>query len=322
MWRTPFLARTGTSNYRTRPRFARLLMATGERDEAPGGEGANRRASSGSRRGGRVAISVLLVVSLAWGALGLAAGAAGAAVRSPRPLGPVRPGCAEFRCSPAVLEACPSLSAGDVMKAERERGLASGCACGALEDDLEVAVAAESSAQQGSPRTLRGGSGDGVATSGHDEGGRIEMIVGPMFAGKSTELMRRIRRHKLAYRRCVVIKYAKDMRHGEPETELATHDNHRIKAVPCTKLYDVWNEARDSDVIGIDEAQFYPDLIKFCDEMADAGKIIIICALDGTGVLASCVFDVRERRPLASRPPEHVSCTHAQGTSDASRSEL
>ena len=168
-----------------------------------------------------------------------------------------------------------------LMKADRDSGLCNSCPCCAIELDLELAVAEQGGPGRIGPRSLRGGSGDGIAASHDNEGGRIEMIVGPMFAGKSTELMRRIRRHKLAYRRCVVIKYAKDQRHGENATELSTHDNLRIKAVPCTKLYDAWNEARNSDVIGIDEAQFYPDLIQFCDEMADAGKIIILGALDG-----------------------------------------
>ena len=206
----------------------------------------------------------LLLLSISYGALGFARGAA---VRSPSPLPLQAPrGDFEFRCSPMAHGRAPApLDAGDVMKAERDRGLVGGCACCALEDDLEIAAEI---CPRGDTRVLRGGAGDGVEAAGQDDGGRIELIVGPMFAGKSTELMRRIRRHKLAYRRCVVIKYAKDLRHGESETELATHDNHRIKAVPCTKLYDAWNEARDSDVIGIDEAQFYPDLIKFCDEMA------------------------------------------------------
>ena len=177
--------------------------------------------------------------------------------------------------------------ASSIMKAELSQGARASTSTGcAREDGAEFAASATAGDGDSASRRLRGGSGHPLRGGGLDgelDGhcGRIEMIVGPMFAGKSTELMRRIRRHKLAYRRCVVIKYAKDQRHGEPETELSTHDNNRIKALPCTQLYDAWNEARESDVIGIDEAQFYPDLIKFCEEMADAGKIIILAALDG-----------------------------------------
>lgn len=168
------------------------------------------------------------------------------------------------------------------MKAERDRSSVGACTCGRVDRDVEVAALECNAGVDGAAHPLRGGSGDGVARASEEAPcGRIEMIVGPMFAGKSTELMRRIRRHELAYRRCVVIKYAKDQRHGEGETQLATHDNHRIRAVPCTKLSEAWSHARDSDVIGVDEAQFYPDLIQFCDEMADAGKIVILAALDG-----------------------------------------
>jgi hypothetical protein len=180
-----------------------------------------------------------------------------AAVRSPSPLPTLTRGSdATFRSSRSgagdnILPNVPvwtskgasvsrlseaSLSQGEaLMKAERDNGLFNGaCTCCMLEDDLEVAV---EDAPVGASRMLRGGSGGGVTARHEEEGGRIEMIVGPMFAGKSTELMRRIRRHKLAYRRCVVIKYAKDQRHGETITELSTHDNNRIKAlVPLSPM--------------------------------------------------------------------------------------
>ena len=148
----------------------------------------------------------------------------------------------------------------DIMKSERDSGLLNACPCCKIEEEIDR-IAASQCGARANARPLRGGAGDSAAGP---ECGRIEMIVGPMFAGKSTELMRRIRRHKLAYKRCLVIKYARDQRHGEKETELSTHDNNRISAVPCNNLYDAITEARDSDVIGIDEAQFYPDLIKVC----------------------------------------------------------
>ena len=120
------------------------------------------------------------------------------------------------------------LTGEEIMKAERDSARAGACACCRVDHDLEAA-ALECSSGVRCAHPLRGGSGDGMAADNDAACGRIEMIVGPMFAGKSTELMRRIRRHELAYRRCVVIKYAKDQRHGEGDTQLATHDNHRIK---------------------------------------------------------------------------------------------
>jgi thymidine kinase len=52
--------------------------------------------------------------------------------------------------------------------------------------------------------------------------GEIQLILGPMFSGKSTELLRRIRRYTIAKRKCLVIKYKKDTRYSEDS--LATHD--------------------------------------------------------------------------------------------------
>ena len=227
-------------------------------------------------------------------------GARAAAVCAPSSLAAAPGGlAAETACAlrSGLAPAAGRVAGEDIMKAERDRSSVGACTCGRVDRDVEVAALECNAGVDGAAHPLRGGSGDGVARASEEAPcGRIEMIVGPMFAGKSTELMRRIRRHELAYRRCVVIKYAKDQRHGEGETQLATHDNHRIRAVPCTKLSEAWSHARDSDVIGVDEAQFYPDLIQFCDEMADAGKIVILAALDGVCACAcvrACACDER-----------------------------
>lgn len=82
--------------------------------------------------------------------------------------------------------------------------------------------------------------------------GQIQLIFGPMFSGKTTELLRRVRRHKLAQRSCVVIKYIKDQRYSAEDA--ATHDQVTMPAVPCEKLSDV--DVENYDIIGIDEAQF------------------------------------------------------------------
>lgn len=110
--------------------------------------------------------------------------------------------------------------------------------------------------------------------------GSLELIIGPMFSGKTTELLRRIKRHSLAKRKCVVIKYKFDTRYSVEN--LSTHDCSMMPAVACKRLYDVQDTVKDADVIGIDEGQFYPDLLSFCEEQANLGKIVIISALDGT----------------------------------------
>uniref|UniRef100_A0A8C4WUT2 Thymidine kinase n=1 Tax=Eptatretus burgeri TaxID=7764 RepID=A0A8C4WUT2_EPTBU len=95
--------------------------------------------------------------------------------------------------------------------------------------------------------------------------GQIQVIFGPMFSGKSTELLRRVRRYQLARHDCLLIKYSHDVRYGGDG--ICTHDRER---------------ASQAAVIGIDEGQFFPDVTAFCEELANAGKTVIVAALDGT----------------------------------------
>nr|XP_048307825.1 thymidine kinase, cytosolic isoform X1 [Myodes glareolus] len=109
--------------------------------------------------------------------------------------------------------------------------------------------------------------------------GQIQVILGPMFSGKSTELMRRVRRFQIAQNKCLVIKYAKDTRYSN---SFCTHDRNTMDALPACLLRDVAQEALGVAVIGIDEGQFFPDIVEFCEWMANAGKTVIVAALDGT----------------------------------------
>ncbi|KAM6972318.1 thymidine kinase, cytosolic [Aplochiton taeniatus] len=110
--------------------------------------------------------------------------------------------------------------------------------------------------------------------------GQIQVIFGPMFSGKSTELMRRVRRFQIAQYNCLLIKYAKDTRYSEKG--MATHDKNLMEAVPANRLQDVHSLALDACVVGIDEGQFFPDTVEFCEAMANLGKTVIVAALDGT----------------------------------------
>lgn len=110
--------------------------------------------------------------------------------------------------------------------------------------------------------------------------GRIELIVGPMFAGKSTEMLRRIFREELARRRCIVIKFADDTRYSVEK--VSTHDLQMHDALPCSRLLPAVDVCRSYEVIGIDEGQFFPDIVEFSEELANYGKRVIIAALDGT----------------------------------------
>lgn len=64
--------------------------------------------------------------------------------------------------------------------------------------------------------------------------GRIEVILGPMFSGKTTELIRRITRYQFAKMKCLVLKYANDVRYSK--TEVATHDSRTLSALSCVTL--------------------------------------------------------------------------------------
>lgn len=111
--------------------------------------------------------------------------------------------------------------------------------------------------------------------------GSIELILGPMFSGKTTELFRRIRRYTFANYRCIVIKYRKDQRYAAAG-EASTHDQLMLAAHPCERLSEAIDQVKDFDVIGIDEGQFFPDLPEYSEKWANAGKVIVVSALDGT----------------------------------------
>ncbi|RUS90083.1 hypothetical protein EGW08_002125 [Elysia chlorotica] len=116
--------------------------------------------------------------------------------------------------------------------------------------------------------------------SGLESHGQIQVIFGPMFSGKTTELMRRMKRYQIANYHCLVIKYAKDVRYDV--SGIATHDKQVLAALPTEHLTDLYSEALKHDVVGIDEGQFFPDIVSFCDKLAELGKVVIVAALDGT----------------------------------------
>mmetsp|Transcript_25099 Transcript_25099/g.27854 ORF Transcript_25099/g.27854 Transcript_25099/m.27854 type:complete len:174 (-) Transcript_25099:102-623(-) len=109
---------------------------------------------------------------------------------------------------------------------------------------------------------------------------KICLIIGPMFAGKTTELLKRVSIHKANGVKCLLVKYAKDYRSGEDT--ISTHDNITADAISCNELSEIELNAKHYDVIGIDEGQFFDDIAEFSDRMAIQGKEVIISALSGT----------------------------------------
>lgn len=117
---------------------------------------------------------------------------------------------------------------------------------------------------------------------------RIEIILGPMYSGKSTELIRRVSRYR--YRetrnRIIIINHSSDKRPSSIDgtingNSVQTHCGRRHDAIKTDCLMSVLEEARDHDVIGIDEAQFFPDLYDFVLELEQLNKVIIVAGLDG-----------------------------------------
>ena len=110
----------------------------------------------------------------------------------------------------------------------------------------------------------------------------IESIFGPMFAGKTSELMRKIKRHRLAQKKCLVINFYADNRYSK-EPKITSHDNLSIDAIKVKCLGDIkTSQINEVEVIGIDEGQFFVDLIEQAEKWANQGKIVIIAALDCT----------------------------------------
>ncbi|XP_025081411.1 thymidine kinase, cytosolic-like [Pomacea canaliculata] len=112
------------------------------------------------------------------------------------------------------------------------------------------------------------------------QSGHIELIIGPMFSGKTTELIRRLKRYRVAQYGCLIVKYAGDTRYTD--NGVATHDRQTLPAISTKTLAPIFSDALTYDVIGIDEGQFFTDVVSFSDQLANEGKIVIVAALDGT----------------------------------------
>ena len=115
--------------------------------------------------------------------------------------------------------------------------------------------------------------------------GRIEVISGPMFSGKSEELIRRLKRARIARQRVACYKPDIDLRYHR--TSIASHSaqTHEAITVATTEELkaDLFPRLHDVEVIGIDEAQFFdPALVPLTVELVHLGKRIILAGLDTT----------------------------------------
>lgn len=109
--------------------------------------------------------------------------------------------------------------------------------------------------------------------------GRIEVVCGSMFSGKTEELIRRLRRAKFARQRVEIFKPSIDTRYSDEE--VVSHDQNAILSTPIDSSSSILLLASDIDVVGIDEAQFLDEgLVQVCNELANRGVRVIVAGLD------------------------------------------
>ncbi len=109
--------------------------------------------------------------------------------------------------------------------------------------------------------------------------GWIEVVCGSMFSGKTEELIRRLKRAKIANLRVEIFKPKIDTRYDE--TNIVSHDENAILSTPIENSQTILLMANEVDVVGIDEAQFFDDqLPEVCEQLATRGIRVIIAGLD------------------------------------------
>ncbi len=109
--------------------------------------------------------------------------------------------------------------------------------------------------------------------------GWIEVICGSMFSGKTEELIRRLKRAKIANQKTEIFKPRIDTRYDE--RRVVSHDDNSILAIPLENSRRLLELSKGISVVGIDEAQFFDaDLTEICQALALQGKRVIVAGLD------------------------------------------
>ncbi len=109
--------------------------------------------------------------------------------------------------------------------------------------------------------------------------GSIELICGSMFSGKTEELLRRLKRAKIAKQSVEIFKPVIDVRFSTEE--VVSHDRNSILSTPVDHSSNILLLSSESEVVGIDEAQFFDiGLVNVCQQLADQGVRVIVAGLD------------------------------------------
>ncbi|NTW98135.1 MAG: thymidine kinase, partial [Oscillochloris sp.] len=113
-------------------------------------------------------------------------------------------------------------------------------------------------------------------------GGRIEVICGCMFSGKTEELIRRMRQVQIARQPCKIFTPRLDTRYSS--SHVASHSGARLEAVPVSSIKEVVAGCEGLQVIAIDELHFLEDspeeIVVACQELADRGLRVLVAGLD------------------------------------------
>lgn len=109
--------------------------------------------------------------------------------------------------------------------------------------------------------------------------GRIEVICGSMFSGKTEELIKRIKKVEFGKQKFIVFKPKIDSRN--PKGKIVSHAKNEISSKIVEKAKDIFNSGKNYEVVAIDEAQFFDkDLVVICNKLANKGIRVIVAGLD------------------------------------------
>ena len=109
--------------------------------------------------------------------------------------------------------------------------------------------------------------------------GRIEVICGSMFSGKTEELIKRIKKVEFSKQKFIVFKPKIDSRN--PKEKMVSHAKNEISSKIAEKAKDIFNSGKNYEVVAIDEAQFFDkDLVVICNKLANKGIRVIVAGLD------------------------------------------
>lgn len=114
--------------------------------------------------------------------------------------------------------------------------------------------------------------------------GQLDLILGCMFSGKSTELIRRIRLHRLIKKNILVISHTADARYERSEVHVVTHNQDKEIALKVNELMPLLTtpDYNTAEIIFIDEGQFFKDVVQFSKQAVDIdSKHLVVSALDG-----------------------------------------